>query len=64
MVFYPTLLRITKLLCMYIQAYVLDYNIYVYNVTSDELITVTTDGREDVIYNGIPDWLYEGIARG
>jgi dipeptidyl aminopeptidase/acylaminoacyl peptidase len=40
-------------------AYVLDYNIYVYNVTSDELITVTTDGREDVIYNGIPDWLYE-----
>ena len=45
------------------QAYVLDYNIYVYNVTSDELITVTTDGQEDVIYNGIPDWLYEGIAR-
>ena len=48
---------------MYIQAYVLDYNIYVYNVTSDELITVTNDGQEDVIYNGIPDWLYEGIAR-
>ena len=47
---------------IYTQAYVLDFNIYVYNVTSDELVTITTDGLQDVIYNGIPDWIYEGTV--
>ena len=40
----------------------LDFNIYVYNVTSDELVAITTDGVEDEIYNGIPDWVYEGMC--
>ena len=41
----------------------LGFDVYVYNVTSEELVTVTTDGRENEVYNGIPDWMYEGLHR-
>ena len=34
-----------------------------YYVTSDELFAVTCDGFENVLYNGIPDWVYEGLYK-
>ena len=44
--------------CM--QAYVLDYNIYLLTVTTNAITTVTTDGHKNGISYGIPDWVYEG----
>ena len=44
------------------QAYVLGFDVYVYNVTSEELVPITTDGRENEVYNSIPDWMYEGTV--
>ena len=40
----------------------LGFDVYVYNVTSEELVPITTDGRENEVYNGIPDWMYEGTV--
>ncbi len=44
------------------QALVIDYNIYLFNTSSptSQPVTVTTDGSETGVYNGIPDWVYEG----
>ena len=42
------------------QAYVLGNNLYLYSVATGELVTITTDGAKNLIYNGIPDWVYEG----
>ena len=33
---------------------------YLPDVEVDEYIEITSDGEIDQIYNGIPDWLYEG----
>ena len=44
------------------QAYVLDFDLYVFNLTADELVALTSDGRENEVYNGIPDWVYEGTT--
>lgn len=33
---------------------------YKTNVTTDEVIQLTTDGVFTVLYNGVPDWVYEG----
>ena len=40
----------------------IDYNIYLFDTSSpsSEPVTVTTDGSETGLYNGIPDWVYEG----
>ena len=38
--------------------FVRDNNMYLRNLSSDRVITVTTDGGKDFFY-GIPDWVYE-----
>ncbi len=40
-------------------AYVLDNNIYVLNLTSQQEIQLTEDGKKNSIINGITDWVYE-----
>uniref|UniRef100_H2YEQ6 Uncharacterized protein n=1 Tax=Ciona savignyi TaxID=51511 RepID=H2YEQ6_CIOSA len=41
-------------------AYVYDFNIYYRPiVTQNNEIQVTSDGRANFVYNGIPDWVYE-----
>ena len=42
----------------------LDFDLHVYNITSDELVSVTSDGVRNIVYNGIPDWVYEGWDGG
>ena len=42
------------------QAYVLDYNVYLFTVATNTTTTVTTDGHKNGISYGIPDWVYEG----
>lgn len=43
-------------------AYVYLNNIYYMSSVQDESpVQVTTDGEDGVIYNGVPDWVYEGI---
>ena len=45
-----------------LQIYVQENNIYyLKDIRSEETIEITTDGEIDQIYNGIPDWLYEGM---
>lgn len=40
---------------------VVDNNIYLRQSPSDEEdIRITNTGRPDLIYNGVPDWLYQG----
>lgn len=40
---------------------VVDNNIYVKQSPSDEDdIRITDTGKPDLIYNGVPDWLYQG----
>lgn len=40
---------------------VVDNNIYIKQSPSDEDdIRITDDGKNDLIYNGVPDWLYQG----
>lgn len=43
-------------------AYVYSNNIYyLEDILNDENpVKVTEDGEDDVIYNGVPDWVYEG----
>ena len=40
-------------------AYVKDNNVYVKNLASDEIATVTTDGKKNEIINAVPDWVYQ-----
>ena len=42
------------------QVYVLDYNIYLLNVSTNSITTVTTGGHKYGMSYGIPDWVYEG----
>lgn len=44
------------------QAYVLNYNIYLLNLTQPgaDPVPVTTGGSEDGTWYGVPDWVYEG----
>lgn len=40
---------------------VVDNNIYLKQSPSDEEdIRITDTGKPDLIYNGVPDWLYQG----
>lgn len=43
-------------------AFVFENNVYFKQNLATEAVQITTDGRSDVIYNGIPDWVYEGIC--
>lgn len=41
--------------------FVYDNNIYYKNeAISDDIVQVSTDGVPQKIYNGVPDWVYEG----
>lgn len=43
------------------QVLVQNNNIYYYTAAHDAPIqTLTTSGKDGEIYNGIPDWVYEG----
>ena len=38
----------------------MENNIYLYNFESSTSSQVTSDGKTNLHYNGIPDWVYEG----
>ena len=40
-------------------AYAKENNLYVYDLASDKLTPITTDGQKNSIINGITDWVYE-----
>lgn len=40
-------------------AYVLDNDIYIFDIASKKTIRVTNDGKKNEIINGITDWVYE-----
>jgi dipeptidyl-peptidase-4 len=42
--------------------YVLDNDIYYHQLTGESVETrrLTFDGRAQAVYNGVPDWVYEG----
>lgn len=44
----------------YTQAYVYQNNIYLKQRPEDPPFQITYNGRENKIFNGIPDWVYEG----
>ncbi len=40
-------------------AYVFENNIFIYDIASGEETQVTTDGKKNIIINGVTDWVYE-----
>ncbi|KAF2515979.1 S9 family peptidase [Flavobacterium foetidum] len=40
-------------------AYARENNLYIYDVASKKSTAVTTDGKKNVVINGITDWVYE-----
>uniref|UniRef100_A0A8C9WRX4 Dipeptidyl peptidase 4-like n=1 Tax=Scleropages formosus TaxID=113540 RepID=A0A8C9WRX4_SCLFO len=42
-----------------LQAFVWNYNVYIKLLATSDAIKVTTNGEENKILNGIPDWVYE-----
>jgi len=40
-------------------AYVRDNNIFIYDINSQKVDQVTTDGRQNAVINGVTDWVYE-----
>lgn len=50
-----------------IQVYVIGYNVYLWNTTSQPAsspIPITKDGTKDQVRYGVPDWVYEGNIKG
>ena len=46
---------------IFFQIVVVNNNVYyLEDIDGDEYEQLTSDGETDVIFNGIPDWLYEG----
>jgi len=48
-------------------AYVADNNLHLSNLTTQEIVSVSTDGEKNKIINGATDWVYEeefGLVRG
>lgn len=43
-----------------LQAYVWNNNVYVKASPTEKFVQVTENGEENKIFNGIPDWVYEG----
>lgn len=43
-----------------LQAYVWNNNVYVKASPTAEAVQITQNGEENKIFNGIPDWVYEG----
>ena len=54
--------HICQRLVHYVQVLVQDNNLYYKQNVNAVLQTVTTDGKPGELYNGVPDWVYEGIA--
>jgi hypothetical protein len=48
--------------CNFQQAFVHDNNLYYQASPEVDPVQVTTSGVADSIFNGIPDWNYEGIS--
>lgn len=45
----------------FFQAYISDFNIFFKsNVSADEAVQLTHNGKKNEILNGVPDWVYEG----
>lgn len=42
------------------QAYVWNNNVYIKASPTAEAVQITKNGEENKIFNGIPDWVYEG----
>lgn len=42
-------------------AYVLDNDVYYKSELNADPLRITDDGVPGIIYNGVPDWVYEGI---
>jgi len=42
------------------QAFVVDFNIFYRETPDSQNVQVTHTGRANFVYNGIPDWVYEG----
>ncbi|XP_069472426.1 dipeptidyl peptidase 4 isoform X2 [Ambystoma mexicanum] len=40
-------------------AYVFENDIYIKEKPSDQLVRITFNGKENKIFNGVPDWVYE-----
>ncbi len=40
-------------------AFVFENNLYYRNLESGEIVRITSDGRENYVINGAPDWVYE-----
>ena len=40
-------------------AFARDNNLYVYDIASKQITTITTDGKKSSVINGITDWVYE-----
>lgn len=43
-----------------LQAYVWNNNVYIKVSPTAESVQITYNGEENKIFNGIPDWVYEG----
>lgn len=51
---------VNALLCPPEQIFIFENNIYYCAHVGKQAIRVVSTGKEDVIYNGLSDWLYEG----
>lgn len=40
-------------------AYVSDNNIFLYDLSTEQTVQITTDGKKNKIINGVADWVYE-----
>ena len=39
----------------------MENNVFIYDVENENSFAITTDGQVNLHYNGIPDWVYEGM---
>jgi len=46
---------------LFLQIYIFENNIFYQTDAKSNSLRLTSSGKEGVIFNGISDWLYEGI---
>lgn len=52
----------SPLCCLFfLQVYIFENNIYYQSDVKSNSLRLTSSGKEGVVYNGIADWLYEGM---
>lgn len=44
-----------------LQIYIFENNIYYQSDVKSNSLRLTSSGKEGVVFNGIADWLYEGM---